>query len=252
MHVEVAMTQRQIAAAASLFREYAASLPASAQLSLEHQGFEAELASLPGRYAPPQGCILIAVHGSDTIGVVAMRPLDPSGVRADDPTPICEMKRVYVRPTARGLGAGKALAVELLDFFDGWKPLEALKARLGRADDATLRRAVAALEQRSLLQRSDRPRPPEAGMEGWSSWNPAAGLLHFSTKDVPYVGDYELGERQLRRQARTSPMPAASKRTPRSRMLRLPPPRAVKVDRGQVAEPAPAPHFPGRRARLTR
>lgn len=114
MHVEVATTHGQIAAAASLFREYAATLPASAQLSLAHQGFEAELAGLPGKYAEPQGCILLAVHDTVAIGVVALRPLDPSGVRTGDPTPICEMKRMYVRPTARGLGAGKALAVELL------------------------------------------------------------------------------------------------------------------------------------------
>ncbi|HEX2838536.1 MAG TPA: GNAT family N-acetyltransferase [Phycisphaerales bacterium] len=114
MHVELATTHSQIEAAATLFREYAETLPASAQLSLAHQGFESELAGLPGKYAPPQGCILLAVHGSAAIGVVAMRPLDPSGIRAEDPTPVCEMKRMYVRPTARGLGAGKALAVELL------------------------------------------------------------------------------------------------------------------------------------------
>jgi SagB-type dehydrogenase family enzyme len=122
--------------------------------------------------------------------------------------------------------AGAPLAVELLDFFDRWKPVEQLRARLRRVDARTLQRAVNALERRSLLQRSDSPRPLEAQMEAWSAWNPAAGLLHFSTKDVPYVKDFELGERQLRRQARAKAMPPALKRAPRSRLLRLPPPRA--------------------------
>ncbi len=102
--------------AASLFREYASTLPASAQLSLRHQGFDAELAELPGKYAEPRGCILLAILGADAVGVVALRPLDPSGVRDRDPTPICEMKRMYVQPRARGLGAGRALAAALLEY----------------------------------------------------------------------------------------------------------------------------------------
>lgn len=114
MHIQLATTPSQLASAASLFRDYASTLPASARVSLAHQGFEAELAGLPGKYAAPLGCILLAVHNSVAVGVVAMRPVDPAGVRDCDPTPICEMKRMYVRPTARGLGAGKALAVELL------------------------------------------------------------------------------------------------------------------------------------------
>jgi putative acetyltransferase len=106
----------ELAAAAMLFREYVASLP----FPLDYQGFDAEVAALPGKYAEPGGCILLAVGGEvgrpkgEYLGCIALRPLDASGLRAGDGTPVCEMKRMYVRPAARGLGAGRLLAEELI------------------------------------------------------------------------------------------------------------------------------------------
>jgi len=83
---------------AGLFRAYAAALP----VDLGYQGFEAELAGLPGKYASPAGALLIArAPSGDAIGCVAMRPIE--GNR------ICEMKRLYVTPAARGLGLGAEL-----------------------------------------------------------------------------------------------------------------------------------------------
>ena len=81
-----------------LFREYAQSLG----FALDFQDFEAELATLPGEYAEPRGTILLA-HSPDGApwGVVALRPLDDDGA--------CEMKRMYVRPEARGQGLGRIL-----------------------------------------------------------------------------------------------------------------------------------------------
>jgi putative acetyltransferase len=84
-----------------LFIEYARSL----DFNLCFQNFEKELAKLPGEYSPPGGILLLAMNEHHPAGCIALR-------RIDDAT--CEMKRLYIKPEARGSGYGRTLTVELL------------------------------------------------------------------------------------------------------------------------------------------
>ena len=95
--VRPAQSAGDVAEARRLFREYEASL----DVDLLYQGFERELAELPGAYTPPRGRLLLAVDDSAPAGCVALRPLGGD---------VCEMKRLYVRPAARGKRVGRLLA----------------------------------------------------------------------------------------------------------------------------------------------
>lgn len=91
----------EVGAARGIITEYVHSLAPIAASSFAHQRVDDELRDLPGAYAPPTGALLLAWEADACVGSVAVRPLDPPDV--------CELKRLYVRPAARGQGVGRRL-----------------------------------------------------------------------------------------------------------------------------------------------
>ena len=132
-----ALTHRDIEIVRELFREYERSLG----VDLCFQGFEQELASLPGRYAPPRGRLFLARADAEAGGCIALRPLGGD---------LCEMKRLYLRPSLRGKGAGRALAMRVID------EARAIGYRTMRLDTLPMMSEAIALFQRRVTLRRQR------------------------------------------------------------------------------------------------
>jgi putative acetyltransferase len=97
-----AETTDQIALVRTLMREYQQALG----VDLCFQNFAAELDGLPGSYARPRGRLLLAALSESPVGCIALQPIDASR---------CEMKRLYVRAEARGVGLGRTLVRQVLE-----------------------------------------------------------------------------------------------------------------------------------------
>jgi GNAT superfamily N-acetyltransferase len=100
--IKPARSVAELTATAALFRAYARVL----DIDLSHQGFDAELAALPGAYGPPGGEILLAKRADHVLGCIALKPLAPR---------VAEIKRLFVREQLRGTGIGKALVAAMVD-----------------------------------------------------------------------------------------------------------------------------------------
>lgn len=88
--------------ARTIFREYEKWL----DLDLCFQGFEEELRTLPGKYAPPDGRLILAYKDGELAGGIALRKIGDG---------ICEMKRLFLRENARGSGIGRLLIEKLFE-----------------------------------------------------------------------------------------------------------------------------------------
>jgi putative acetyltransferase len=99
----VKYTLEELEEVRNIFIEYSEFL----QVDLCFQNFEKELQTLHQVYSPPQGCIILARQNGATVGCIALKPIEAG---------VCEMKRLYVRPEARGEGLGRKLVEELITF----------------------------------------------------------------------------------------------------------------------------------------
>jgi GNAT superfamily N-acetyltransferase len=101
--IRLATTGDDYTAFGTLVREYVASLP----FALGFQDIDRELAALEDEYGPPAGAALLAEVAGAPVGCVGIRPLEPPVV--------AELKRMYLRPQARGRGLGRELAEGALE-----------------------------------------------------------------------------------------------------------------------------------------
>jgi ribosomal protein S18 acetylase RimI-like enzyme len=150
--IQAAMLPNELPAIRGLFQEYADSL----SFELDFQDFKEELATLPGKYAPPLGSILVARENGKTVGCVAVRPLGEG---------ICEMKRLYVKPAHRGKKLGRDLAMAIIE------EAKRLGYKVMRLD------TVVEMKEASALYRALGFQPIDA-----YCYNPLAGAMYFELK----------------------------------------------------------------------
>jgi ribosomal protein S18 acetylase RimI-like enzyme len=135
-----------------LFQQYADSL----NFELDFQDFREELETLPGKYAPPSGSILVAKANGETVGCVAVRPLGGE---------VCEMKRLYVRPSHRGRRVGWELALAIIE------EAKRLGYKAMRLDTVLEMKEASALYRALGFQRIDA-----------YCYNPLPGAMYFELK----------------------------------------------------------------------
>jgi SagB-type dehydrogenase family enzyme len=106
---------------------------------------------------------------------------------------------------------------EILHHCSDWRSLKELASALTHYRPRSITLALRQLHRRGILQSSLRKADPrEIAMEAWSPWNPAAGYFHFSTKDQGFAMDHFEAFQELKRRARSDPMPVPVKSYPRA------------------------------------
>jgi ribosomal protein S18 acetylase RimI-like enzyme len=164
------------AAARALIEEYAKQIAAALDVDLGFQDFAAELNRLADMYGPPTGCLILAGGHDGWVGCCALRRF------ADG---VCEMKRLYIKPSARGAQLGRRLAERIvskaqmlgyqrmvLDTLQDMIPAQTLYRSLGfRETEPYYFNPLAAVTYMELVLRPGiiaNPRPGTAGSDGSS------------------------------------------------------------------------------------
>jgi ribosomal protein S18 acetylase RimI-like enzyme len=124
LELKIAQSKDEIKLIKELFLEYATWL----DFPLCFQGFDEELATLPGKYSLPNGRLYIAYWNNEPAGCIGLRKLNDG---------ICEMKRLYVRPAFRGNNIGKKLVEKIIEDAKSGNyslmRLDTIKDRMGNA-----------------------------------------------------------------------------------------------------------------------
>lgn len=118
------------------------------------------------------------------------------------------------------------ITIKILSSFTQWRTAETFFRQLPEHSPESLRRVLDELVSHGFLERRNRSTPvKEDAMSYWNAWNPAAGLLHFSTKDELFDTDLTRVEEDLRRLAKRRPPPSPVKLYPKTYKVALPAPR---------------------------
>ena len=116
-----------------------------------------------------------------------------------------------------------AEAIQLLDLFDDWRSPADAVSRFADFSPSSIAGAVSTLVRHGLLEAEIGGRRRQNDEDLWDAWDPAAGFLHFSTKDMRYVASARAGD-VARARAAASPMPPLRKRYAGAKRIPLPPP----------------------------
>ena len=125
------------------------------------------------------------------------------------------------------------LVCSILHFCGQWRTFREIASHLNTYDESSVLKTLGQLCDNDVLERSGvKLDARAAAMESWSTWNPAAGFFHFSTKDTVYGPDPAAAFAELKRHAKQNPMPLPLKKYPRALRIKLP----VARPEGEFAE----------------
>ncbi|MGA9495925.1 MAG: hypothetical protein WBV41_08715, partial [Terriglobales bacterium] len=135
-------------------------------------------------------------------------------------------KLIYENYWTKVLISADPIVVSLLDRFNEWRTPAQVCTLAPEFTASSVCSTLRQLTSRGFLvqEGSAAARADAKLQKSWSPWLPAAGLLHFSTKDLPFIPDLGESRRNLVDHARHEPAPPDVKRYPRAARVRLPSP----------------------------